>query len=418
MTSCTSSWRARRLGDGLGLLCGLVAVACSSAPGDAVRFDLGGGGGPAPDLAVKVEPVRITVNIDGNGRVVSTPPGIDCPGTCSLRVLPTAKLSLRAEAGFRASFVEWTGACAGGNAVCLPQLNRDVTVTANFGPQKCSADGWCSEEPVPMEATQLNRVWGSSDSDVWAVGSVGVVVHFTGMRWSLVDAMTSQNLVALWGSGASDLWTAGGSALLHGNGTSFISTLPPALPAIFSLWGANKSDIWAFAGSPFSGAFFWHYDGAAWQKGTFSTSSTILGLWGSSPSDIWGVGALGQMLHYQGGVWDSAKSGTVNDLNDIWGESPGNIWAVGNAGTVLHFDGTTWQPVPSGTSASLRGIYGFAKGALWIVGDRGTLLRWDGHSLLPIQSGTTQALRGIWGSDEKNLWAVGDAVILRYQPNP
>lgn len=408
-----------RLAAGLGLLFWLAAGGCSSAPSDILSTDLGQpGGGPAPDLA-RVEPVRVTVNIDGMGRVVSTPPGIDCPGTCTLRVLPGAKLSLRAEAELRASFVEWTGTCAGSNPVCLPPLNRDVTVTANFGPRRCSTDAWCNEEPLPMEVAQLNRVYGSSDHDVWAVGSAGVVVHYTGTRFYLVDALTGQNLVALWGSGATDLWTAGGGqTLLHGDGTSFVSVLPPALPAIFSLWGAQKNDAWAFAGSPFSGPYFLHYDGAAWQKVTVTGSATILGIWGSSVSDIWGVGSLGQMLHYKGSTWDGVASVTNNDLNDIWGDTPGNIWAVGNAGTVLHFDGATWQTMPSGTSATLRGIWGFGSRALWIVGDRGTLLRWDGHGLVPAQSGTTQALRGIWGSDEKNLWAVGDGVILRYQPEP
>lgn len=408
-----------RLAAAFGLLLWLAASGCSSAPGDVLSADLGTpGGGSAPDLA-RVEPVRVTVNIDGMGRVFSTPPGIDCPGTCSTRVLPSVKLSLRAEAGMRASFVEWTGACAGSNPSCVPPLNRDVAVTANFGPRRCSADAWCNEEPLPMEVAQLNRVYGSSDHDVWAVGSAGVVVHYPGLRWYLVDAKTGQNLVGLWGSGATDLWTAGGGqTLLHGDGTSFVAALPPAMPAIFSLWGAQKTDIWAFSGSPFSGAYFWHYDGAAWQKVTVGSSATILGIWGSSVSDIWGVGSLGQMLHFTGRTWDSVTAVTKNDLNDIWGDSPGNIWAVGNAGTVLHYDGATWQSVPSGTSASLRGIWGFGSRALWIVGDRGTLLRWDGHSLIPVQSGTLQALRGIWGSDEKNLWAVGDAVILRYQPEP
>jgi hypothetical protein len=403
----------------LGIACGLLtASGCSSSGGAVERADLGGGGDPPADLA-KAVPVTVTVSIDGMGRVFSTPAGIDCPGTCSARFLPSVKLRLTAEAALHASFTEWSGACAGGNAACLPSLGREVMVTAHFGPRKCSPDGWCNEEPLPMEAGQLNRVWGSADSDVWAVGADGVILHNTGVRWYLVDSGTVQGLFGLWGSGATDVWAIGhGQTILHGNGTSWGPAGTNAMPTLFSLWGASKSDIWTFGGSPFSGPFFLHFDGAAWQRVPISGSATINGLWGSSGTDIWGVGTQGQILHYRGSTWDPVPSGTKSDLYDIWGESPSNIWAVGSAGTLLHFDGATWQPAASGTLAALRGVAGSGSRSAWAVGDGGTLLRFDGHSWLPVSSGTTQALRGVWTSDEKTGWVVGDAVILRYQPGP
>ena len=407
----------RRGGEALAILTVLASWACSSAPADGGLTDLGVGG-KSPDLLAS-EPVKVTVSIDGMGRVTSMPAGIDCPGTCSAKFLPNVKLWLNTTAAPRMIFTQWSGACAGANPACVPTLHPDLMVTAHFGPRPCSADGWCSEEPLPMEVSWLNRVWGSSDHDVWAVGSAGVVVHYTGDRWYRIDGMTTQNLVGLWGSSATDIWAVGtAQTILRGDGTSWGSFQPGALPTLFSLWGASKNDVWAFGGSPFSGPFFVHFTGDTWQRVVVGGTSTMLALWGGGAADIWGVGSLGAMLHYTGSTWQPVTAITNQDLNDVWGSSAADVWAVGNAGTVLHYDGTVWQSVPSGTTANLRGIWGSSGSFLWAVGDGGTMLRFDGGSWKPAASGTTQMLRAVWGSDEKTLWAVGDGVILRYLPGP
>src|SRR5712664_3366866 len=71
----------------------------------------------------------------------------------------------------------------------------------------------------------LVAVWGSSATDVWAVGNLepqgGAMVHYDGTSWSSV--MNGTFLNAVWGTSASDVWAVGccGTVLLHYNGTTW-----------------------------------------------------------------------------------------------------------------------------------------------------------------------------------------------------
>ena len=69
---------------------------------------------------------RLRVHVDGNGggAVVSTPAGISCPGTCSATFAPGASVTLTA-APDAWSGITWTGDCSGsdpnGCAVTMDQ---------------------------------------------------------------------------------------------------------------------------------------------------------------------------------------------------------------------------------------------------------------------------------------------------------
>ena len=79
-------------------------------------------------------PPRVTVAFPGkgSGRVTSNPPGIDCPGICSMTVPPGyATVALTAGADTNSIFVGWGGACTG-DGVCALRANGDQTAWATF----------------------------------------------------------------------------------------------------------------------------------------------------------------------------------------------------------------------------------------------------------------------------------------------
>ena len=93
---------------------------------NATRCDIG---------AVELNPdIQITVVLAGPGvgTVVSSPPGIDCPGTCSadFPAGETTTLTQSAEAG--SEFLNWSGACNGSSSCDLAPI-VDSSVTAVFG---------------------------------------------------------------------------------------------------------------------------------------------------------------------------------------------------------------------------------------------------------------------------------------------
>ena len=65
----------------------------------------------------------------------------------------------------------------------------------------------------------LSEVWGSSSTDVFAVGTGGTILHYDGNTWSNMPSGTSDTLSAVWGSSSSDVYTVGTNGIiLHYSG--------------------------------------------------------------------------------------------------------------------------------------------------------------------------------------------------------
>ena len=97
----------------------------------------------------------------------------------------------------------------------------------------------------------LESVWGSSASDVWAVGYGGAIRRFatSDVRWQVVASPTTQTLHHVWGSGPNDVWFVGDQGtILHYDGktiepSSVQLPLGPK-PALHGIWGSGPNDVW------------------------------------------------------------------------------------------------------------------------------------------------------------------------------
>ncbi len=71
----------------------------------------------------------------------------------------------------------------------------------------------------------LYSVWGSSDSDVFAVGANGTILHYNGTSWSLQDTPTTETLYGVWGSSSSNVFAVGvNGTVLHYSSDNTSST--------------------------------------------------------------------------------------------------------------------------------------------------------------------------------------------------
>jgi hypothetical protein len=75
--------------------------------------------------------------------------------------------------------------------------------------------GW-SRVTLPPGVGVLHEIWGSSASDVFAVGDNGVIVHFDGTQWTSTKP-TGKGLIGVWGFSPGDVFAVGeGGTILHG----------------------------------------------------------------------------------------------------------------------------------------------------------------------------------------------------------
>lgn len=319
---------------------------------------------------------------------------------------------------------------------------------------------WSTESPLEKPAARYRAVWGSSASDVWAVGDNGLVSHWNGLRWSHPPSPTRENLLSIWGSGPGNIWAVGtNGAIIHGDGTGFTSVCSGARSRLNDVWGSGPGDVWVVGNqNPDGGAgVVLHWNGSWWTEDPntalnllgvwtgglqstlavgppiqlanihrwdgFRWSSTSLGsaifasVWGASPTEAWTVGAGGQAAIWNGTTWSSTTTPTQATLKRVRGASATEVWAVGQGGAAIRWNGTSWDTVSGAPNVDLDGVWATSGTDVWAVGDKGTLHHWNGAAWEDTAPSavTTQTLYGIWGISENDLWVVGEAGTILHR---
>jgi hypothetical protein len=289
----------------------------------------------------------------------------------------------------------------------------------------------CSRMAIPGVAYRLCTVWGSSASDVFAVGEStsykSLILHYDGSDWhQMIVPTLSGGLAGVWGSSASDVFAVGIGGILHYDGSDWGQmTLPSGAGYLYGVWGSSASDVFAVGESTSYKSLILRYDGSAWSQMTAPSGvGTLKGVWGSSASNVFAVGDSGVILHYTGSIWGIMHSGVTSYLYSVWGNSASDIFAMCYGG-YLHYDGNAWSQmtVPTGT---LYGVWGSSASDVFAVGSDNTLLHYDGSAWSFLTSGGTSLLDGVWGSSPSDVFAVGaGGTILHYNgsnwrrmPNP
>lgn len=217
----------------------------------------------------------------------------------------------------------------------------DVWVVGANGAQHYDGKDWTLSEDVKTE--WLSCVYGAGKNDIWALGMLDKVFHYTG-SWSSSTEPT-HTWTAIWGSGTKDVWTTSwGGWILHYNGTAWADSPSGTKESLYAMWGFSATDIWAVGDND----TILHYDGKSWNKlpTGLSASAAWSGVWGTSSKDLWVVGGektasgsySGSMIgHYDGSKWTISNVNGSAYLQSVWGSSSSDVWAVGMGGTLYHF---------------------------------------------------------------------------------
>lgn len=327
--------------------------------------------------------------------------------------------------------------------------------SAFCAPITCEGVDWCPEETPADPRRAFTSVWGSSKSDVWAVGSAGAVLHFDGTAWKDSSVPTTRTLFSVGGSGPNDVWIVGTYGTIY-HGPKFVAGTAqwesmPIVPytgaeekLLSSVWSPSPDEVWLAGESlkiPGQKKAATQYrgrvaddGGVAWQAMAPCASCALIAkVWGTSASDIWSVGQQGEAYRTAAAqpgdadagdaavpVWVDVSSPSTEDLQAVWGSSKDDVWAVGRRGTLrrYHDQATEAETVAAGTTEDLHAVWGSAANDVWAVGDFGTILHFDGttwqSSTAALPVGRKPHLYGVWGSAADDVWIVGEAIVLHF----
>ena len=306
----------------------------------------------------------------------------------------------------------------------------------------CETVSWCLS-PSPADARlALTAVWGSSATDVWAVGGGGTIVHHDGADWVVIPSGQPETFYAVWGSGPRDVWVASTTELLlhtsgFAEGTASRENAPfsthstersdPASSQVFAIWGTSVNNVriagpsrirtvetasFRYAGPRNHAAKSRMADGGVLWRVLPGDGGTIRAIWGGAADDVWMVGDRGMTLHgtpYLGELPNPAlRAGPGACDRDCF---------EGCTACAIASDELAWSPVDSQTIQDLEAVWGSSSDDVWAVGARGTIVRmkkgqdrWQA-----VESPTTEHLRAVWGSGPDDVWIAGDeGTILHY----
>ncbi|MBX3260434.1 MAG: hypothetical protein KF782_12140 [Labilithrix sp.] len=103
----------------------------------------------------------------------------------------------------------------------------------------------------PLTWSTLNGVWAVSDTEAWAVGARGLIIHNVGATfdWRAAEAPTEEHLNAVAGSSSSDVWAVGDKGVvLHYDGTTWsrvkVAGMGRRRPELLSVWVPEPGKVW------------------------------------------------------------------------------------------------------------------------------------------------------------------------------
>ncbi len=103
----------------------------------------------------------------------------------------------------------------------------------------------------PLTWSVLNGVWAVSDTEAWAVGARGLVIHNVGATfgWQVMEVPTDEHLYAVAGSSSSDVWAVGDKGVvLHYDGTTWsrvkVAGMGRRRPELLSVWVPEPGKVW------------------------------------------------------------------------------------------------------------------------------------------------------------------------------
>lgn len=242
---------------------------------------------------------------------------------------------------------------------------------------------------VPSQTvTTLNAVSGyvppSGDPDVWAVGAEGTILHQAGSVWVTEGGVLGvAELTGVWvGVDAVFVVGRGGRIYSKTQGNWNIETGPmgpPITDDFFATWGTGSGDsrVAYVAGAK---GIILRRDKTGWvQEAAGISTETLVSLIGTAEEGLTALGNKGAVLRRSAGRWTvtSARPLTQTGASGVAAcavAKTGELWGVGTQGVIMRRVGTEWLAEPSLTNQAFTSVGCAGTDDIFVVGPSGLIL--------------------------------------------
>jgi len=231
----------------------------------------------------------------------------------------------------------------------------------------------------------IRSLWGVPLFPVYVTGDAqGLVFMNDGLSptWFQIDlsTLTRDIIYAMWGSSTTNIFAVGSyGTIIASNGSSW-TLLSPSITFLnlYCIWGSSEINV--YAGGEIGSLF--HYDGTSWKSVSSGTGQDIKAIWGASESDIYATGSSGAIIHFDGSIWSTVDITSSVELDALWGSAGNDVFAAGKAGTIYHYDGSDWNKlVPPAGINNICAAWGSTSGKVYFACQGGSILMYtrDDH---------------------------------------
>jgi hypothetical protein len=293
----------------------------------------------------------------------------------------------------------------------------------------------------------ISGLAGTSETDVYAAGREGHVIHFDGVSWDELPSIGNYDLNAVALSGPNVVVAGEAMKIASWNGTDWTVLHQPVprrvTTGVFaestthlmmddgSTVFERSNGLWterpipnayanAFGGSSLSDLFagtargIFHFDGTSWSL-VDSVAVDQWALWRSPNGSMYTVGLhSGYRL---GSTWERIYDGD-DEFYVATGDGSDGLVAGGKRGTgrgepvVAHFDGVKWRELPP-PEDDVYGLWSGPEMDLYFAGGQG-LYRWNGQKFRRV-SPPQHGFSGVFGLDDGRILAIGPEEVAILQ---